>query len=41
MIFFVLVLWTRTSASWPDAFTSPSSTANGPIAEDMLPQFAP
>jgi hypothetical protein len=41
MIFFVLVLWTRTSASGPDTFTNPSSTANGPMAEDILPQFPP
>ena len=36
----VLVLWMRTVAS-PSrgAGTSPSSTANGPIAADMLPQF--
>ncbi|MNC92466.1 hypothetical protein D3C83_89000 [compost metagenome] len=41
MIFLVLVLCTRTMASPPAAFTRPSSTAKGPMAEDMLPQFAP
>ena len=40
MIFFVLVLWMRTTAS-PSrgGGTSPSSTANGPMAEDMFPQL--
>ena len=35
----VLVLWMRTTASPSPAETSPSSTANGPMAEDMLPQL--
>ena len=39
MIFFVFVLCTRTSASLPEALSRPSSTANGPIADDMLPQL--
>ena len=40
MIFLVLVLWMRTTASPSRGFaTSPSSTANGPIADDMFPQL--
>ena len=40
MIFDVLVLWMRTTAR-PSAGTgkTPSSIANGPIAEDMFPQL--
>ena len=39
MIFFVLVLWMRTVISPSRGGTRPSSTANGPTAEDMLPQL--
>ena len=40
MIFFVLVLWMRTTASPSRGFgTRPSSTAKGPIADDMFPQL--
>ena len=40
MILRVLVLWIRTVASPPfGRGTNPSSTANGPTAEDMLPQL--
>ena len=39
MIFLVFVLCTRTSASRPAALIRPSSTANGPIADDILPQL--
>ena len=40
MIFRVLVLWMRTAAS-PScgASQNPSSTAKGPMAEDMFPQL--
>ena len=37
--FFVLVLWTRTSVSPSLAFTSRSSIAKGPTAEEQLPQL--
>ena len=39
MILPVLVLKIRTTAVSPFGRTSPSSTANGPTAEDMLPQL--
>ena len=39
MIFLVFVLKMRTTAVSPFGRTIPSSTANGPTAEDMLPQF--
>jgi hypothetical protein len=39
MIFCVMVLKIRTVAVSPFARTSPSSTADGPTAELMLPQF--
>ena len=39
MIFFVFVLWMRTSVSPSTAFTSRSSIANGPTEEEQLPQF--
>ena len=35
----VLVLWMTTTPSGPAASTSPSSTANGPMADDMFPQL--
>jgi hypothetical protein len=40
MILLVLVLWMRTAAA-PSRGTThrPSSAANGPMAEDMLPQL--
>ena len=39
MSFRVLVLWMRTSVSPSTAFTSRSSIAKGPTAEEQLPQF--
>ena len=39
MIFRVLVLKMRTTAVSPFGRTKPSSTANGPTAELMLPQL--
>jgi len=39
MILPVLVLWMRTTASSPYTRIRSSSTANGPTAEDMLPQL--
>jgi PrpF protein len=39
MILPVFVLKIRTTAVSPSARTRPSSTANGPTAEDMLPQL--
>lgn len=36
----VFVLWMRTTVSGSTVSTSPSSTANGPTAEEMLPQLA-
>ena len=35
----VLVLWTTTTHSGSGASTIPSSTAKGPMADDMLPQL--
>lgn len=40
-IFPVLVLWMRTRVTPSSTGTSFSSTANGPMAEEMLPQFPP
>jgi hypothetical protein len=37
----VLVLWTRTSAGPSARGQRPWSTANGPTADEMLPQLAP
>ena len=39
MIFFVLVLWMRTTVSPSRAVTSPSSMAKGPTADEQLPQL--
>jgi hypothetical protein len=39
MIFFVFVLWMRTSVSPSRTATSPSSMAKGPTAEEQFPQF--
>ena len=37
--FCVLVLWIRTTVAGSRAGRSASSIANGPIADEMLPQF--
>ena len=39
MIFFVFVLWMRTRVSPSRAPTRPSSMANGPTADEQLPQL--
>ena len=39
MIFFVLVLWMRTTVVLPVDSTSFSSMAKGPTADEQLPQF--
>ena len=39
IILFVFVLWIRITADFPSTATNPSSTENGPIAADMLPQL--
>ena len=40
MSLLVFFWWMRTRVTGATAFTNPSSTANGPTAEEMLPQLA-